>query len=713
MKAVSPMNVGDPLGDSADQQPDVQISPPPPYPARRIIRILVVLNVLLGLNYLVWRWLFSVHWTAWWISVPLILAETYSLIDSLLFCLTVWRLRRREDPGPPLAGVSVDVFITTYDEPVELVMTTAAAAKKIRYPHETWILDDGNRPELREAAANIGVGVISRSEEWTGRNRHAKAGNLNNALMVTTGEFVAILDADQVPKPELLDHTLGYFRDEKMAIVQTPQFFQNVPECDPLGSQAPLFYGPIQAGKDGWNAAFFCGSNAILRREALLQMGIRRYVQELETRIDSALRTAKRVITRASNALPADQGHVAAALREVLDAAEDARADLAAGTVLADATGRFQDRVRAVARRLVEADLAVSQADLAELAELAASVDDPGQLPPVDSATGDEAILTEAALDGAALDRLSRRDWSPLGAIETVRALVATVDVDREDEAQPIMPLSTISVTEDMATCMRVHSMGWKTAYHDEILAVGLAPEDLGTMLTQRLRWAQGTVQVMLRENPLRQAGLSLAQKLMYTATMWSYLSGFAALVYIAAPVIYLVFGVLPVHALSIAFFARLIPFMVANQLLFYLIGRGRRTWRGQQYSLALFPLWIKAVTSACANVLYGRSLAFAVTPKVRVRVEKRPWHLVRPQLIAMAVLVIAAGIGVFRLGEGHATALGTGINLIWVAFDLLLFSVIPRAVRYRGFEAQSDPSPTGDTPAPHDHVDTVLENSK
>ena len=84
-----------------------------------------------------------------------------------------------------------------------------------------------------------------------------------------------------------------------------------------------------------------------------------------------------------------------------------------------------------------------------------------------------------------------------------MRSLVGAVDVDRDAEAQPIMPIATISVTEDMATAMRLHAFGWRSVFHHEILAEGLAPEDLGTMLHQRLRWAQGTLQVMLRENPL------------------------------------------------------------------------------------------------------------------------------------------------------------------------------------------------------------------
>ena len=95
-----------------------------------------------------------------------------------------------------------------------------------------------------------------------------------------------------MPTPALLERTLGWFRDERVALVQTPQYFTNVDDADPLGSQAPLFYGPIQQGKDGWNAAFFCGSNAVLRREALMQLGLRTYVTAVQRSVSSALRTA-------------------------------------------------------------------------------------------------------------------------------------------------------------------------------------------------------------------------------------------------------------------------------------------------------------------------------------------------------------------------------------------------------------------------------------
>ncbi len=647
------------------------------------IRTIVLLTAILGVNYVVWRWLFSVHWGAWWIAVPLVLAETYSLVDSLLFGLGMWRLKERGEPPAAPPGLTVDVLIATYNEPIELVMTTALAARAITYPHETWVLDDGNRPEMRAAAEAAGIGWITRSADWENMPRHAKAGNLNNALLSTEGEFLLILDADQIPEPTILDRTLGYFDDEQMALVQTPQYFVNVTDQDPLGSQAPLFYGPIQQGKDGWNAAFFCGSNAVIRREALMQLGVSRYAGEVMVGVHRALRTARSVLRRARRDLGPDDVVVRRALDSIAHDIGRARKELAQGEALFDVTYRFQQRVGAVRRELVDSDLSALQADLAVIAELEHG-----------TAGSSESLAT---FDPEALEQMSQRHWSPLGAVVTVQALVDAVDVDLGSEAQPIMPMATISVTEDMATCMRLHGLGWRTAYHDEVLANGLAPEDLATMLTQRLRWAQGTVQVMLRENPLVQKRLTWPQRLMYFSTMWSYLSGFAALVYLAAPVIYLTIGVLPVQALSTEFFLRLVPFLIINQLLFAVVAKGRATWRGQQYSLALFPVWIKSFTSAFGNVFLGRDLDFAVTPKTGPADTGPAWHLVKPQLWAIGALVAAAVIGVVRVAVGQADLWGTVFNLVWVLFDLAIFSVIIQAARYRGYEQSSSSRPRAD----------------
>ncbi len=521
------------------------------------VRLLVVLTAVLGVNYVLWRWFFSVNWPAWWIAVPLVIAETYSVIDSLLFGMTMWRSKRRPAPPDAPPDATVDVFITTYNEPLDLVQRTALAAAEIRHPHQTWILDDGNRPELAAWAEQHGIGCLHRTADWVDRPRHAKAGNINNALMATEGEFILILDADQVPTPDILDRVLGYFDDPRMALVQTPQYFVNVDEADVLGSQAPLFYGPIQQGKDGWNAAFFCGSNAVIRREALMQLGVSRYADELERSVRTALRTARKIVDRARSGVEESD----ASLRTLLDSIDyDARRALGAldrGEAVADVTFRFGLRLRDAEREVARSDARLLADDVAAIAAL------------------EDGLSTDGldAVDVEVLAATLERDWSAAGALSSVRRLVDAVDVSRLDEAQPVMPLATISVTEDMATAMRLHGMGWRTAYHHEVLAHGLAPEDMASMLTQRLRWAQGTVQVMFRENPLVQPGLSWPQRLMYFATMWSYLSGFAAIVYIGAPVVYLILGVLPVQALSSDFFIRLVPFLVVNQLLFFVVG--------------------------------------------------------------------------------------------------------------------------------------------
>jgi cellulose synthase (UDP-forming) len=645
------------------------------------IRLLVVLTVVLGVNYVAWRWLESLNWSAWWIAVPLVLAETYSLIDVTLFGLTMWRLKERTPPPAP-PGMTVDVFITTYNEPLEMVLETARAAQAIRYPHNTWILDDGARAELREQARREGIGYLTRSADWADRPRHAKAGNLNNALMMTQGEFLLILDADQVPKPEILDRTLGYFNNRKVALVQTPQWFVNVPESDPLGSQAPLFYGPLQQGKDGWNAAFFCGSNAILRREALMQLGLVGYVDEVERNIRRALKGSRSAVRKARKSGQAADPVVARLLDEVERVTHQAEVDLKRGRSLSEITYEVRRTVDSAVQELVAADFSALQADLAEIAAMGLDAGH-GPLAPDEV---DEAVA-----------RLSGREWSPLGALESVQAVLDAISVERGNEAQPIMPLATISVTEDMATSMRMHAMGWKSVYHHEILAIGLAPEDLKTMLTQRLRWAQGTIQVLLRENPLTKRGMKWTQRLMYFATMWSYLAGFAAVVYIAAPIIYLVLGVLPVASLSTEFFIRFIPFMVINQVLFAVAGRGAKTWRGQQYSLALFPTWIKACTTAARNVWFGRPLGFAVTPKVKEGTS-RDWHLIRPQLIAMGLLTGALVVGLVRLAVGLNEPVGTLVNVAWVVYDLVVFSVLIQAVRYDGYapeEKTTDPVPS------------------
>ncbi len=631
-----------------------------------IFRVLAVGALALGLYYLPWRYTSSMNTHALWFAIPLVLAETYSFLDLLLFILMMWKPPRRIPPDP-IPQASVDVFITTYNEPPELLRLTAEAALRIDWPRlKVYVLDDGQRPEIRAMAAQIGCRYLTRGGEWTGKPRHAKAGNINSALMQTRSEFILILDADQIPAPQIIRRTIGYFRDPRLAFVQTPQYFYNLPPGDPFGSDAPLFYGPIMQGKDGWDAAFFCGSNAILRREALLQLGLTDYVRKMEDNFREGLKALEQDLTL--NQLQ----HVSqAAARVLLETMRSARQALKRGETLE----RVSDLVR---RGVSAARQAGSRHDLDEIAQALSDMA-AGNFPEASHVR--EYILSHE-------DELSQQtalDARSLGLSETA---LEDLSLTRSAEAQPILPLATISITEDMATAIRLHALGWKSLFHPEILAYGLAPEDLGSALNQRLRWAQGTLQVFLHENPLSIKGLSLPQRIQYFTTIYSYFSGFSSLIYLLSPIIYLFSGIAPVSAWSAEFLWRLIPFLLMNRILFYYIAQGISVFRGEQYSLALFPLWIQAVVS----VFTGRRLKFVVTPK-----QQRGgtyFRLIWPQFLVILLTAFSILFGIAALSRGWVDyqAGGVAINIFWGCYNIVMLWTIVRAAVYRppaGWEAR------------------------
>ncbi|MDA1002187.1 MAG: glycosyltransferase [Chloroflexi bacterium] len=150
---------------------------------------------------------------------------------------------------------------------------TIAAAVAVRYPHVTYVLDDGNREWVQALCERFGAEYVRREEHV-----HAKAGNLNHALLKTRGEFVCVIDADFIAAPEYIDELIGYFSDPEVAIVQGPQdfynrdSFQHTKAGDPWHEQT-MFYEVIQPGKNHLDSAFWCGSPSMLRRDALLGLG--------------------------------------------------------------------------------------------------------------------------------------------------------------------------------------------------------------------------------------------------------------------------------------------------------------------------------------------------------------------------------------------------------------------------------------------------------
>jgi len=246
-----------PLGQFFDRHP-------------RLLRTLALLALIWGLGYLTWR----IGWSgegANPIAFAMLLAtEIYGLYALAVLTWFSWSRQPQQRP-PATPGRKVDVYVCTYDEPAEVVMATLAGCRALTYPHTTYLLDDGRRPEMRELAELAGAGYLTRPD-----NAHAKAGNINAALPRTDGDLVLVLDADHVPMPDALDALVGYFDDERMAIVQTPHDFFNHDSVQHYvvgRHEQSLFYRVICPGKDRHGAAYWCGSAALINRHALLAIG--------------------------------------------------------------------------------------------------------------------------------------------------------------------------------------------------------------------------------------------------------------------------------------------------------------------------------------------------------------------------------------------------------------------------------------------------------
>ena len=212
----------------------------------------------------------------------LLLAEVYAFVILFLgYFQTIWPLRRAPVALPENSDdwPEIDVLIPTYNEPLDVVRYTALGALNMDWPADklhVYILDDGRRKEFERFAFEAGIGYRTRPN-----NKYAKAGNINTALKTMSSPLVAVFDCDHVPTRSFLQMTVGWFlRDPKLAVLQTPHHFyspdpfeRNLQQFRLIPNEGELFYGIVQDGNDFWNSSFFCGSCAILRREALDEIG--------------------------------------------------------------------------------------------------------------------------------------------------------------------------------------------------------------------------------------------------------------------------------------------------------------------------------------------------------------------------------------------------------------------------------------------------------
>jgi cellulose synthase (UDP-forming) len=494
--------------------------------------VMIMLSVVTSGRYMYWRLTATTYWEhpldAWW-GLLLVSAELYSTVVLMLgYFQTAWPLKRTPMPLPVSRDEwpTVDVFIPTYNEPLSVVKPTIYAALALDYPAEKisiHVLDDGRRPEFKAFCEEVGV-------NWTIRthNRHAKAGNINEALKITSGEYLAIFDCDHIPTRSFLQIGLGWFlRDKLLSMLQTPHHFfsadpfeRNLGTFRKVPNEGELFYGLVQDGNDLWNATFFCGSCALLRRTMVEEIG------------------------------------------------------------------------------------------------------------------------------GIAVE----------------------------------------TVTEDAHTALKLHRLGYTTAYLAIPQAAGLATESLSGHIGQRIRWARGMTQIFRIDNPLTGKGLKIGQRLCYLNAMMHFFYGIPRLVFLTAPLSYLFFGahVIEAAASTIAIYA--LPHMMHASI------TNSRMQRSFRHSF-----WAEVYESVLASYITAPTLLALINPKLGKfnvtakggQIEKNyfDWAISRPYLFLLLLNLIGFCVGVVHIYFNwhiRSVVQTTILNLGWTTYNMLILGASVAAASER-----------------------------
>ena len=467
------------------------------------------------------------HWGALdvFFIMCLLLAEAYAfLILFLGYFQTIWPLRRAPVSLPENTDdwPHVDVLIPTYNEPLDVVRYSALGAMNMDWPADKihiYILDDGRRKEFERFAFEAGIGYKTRRD-----NAHAKAGNINAALKTLSSPLVAIFDCDHVPTRSFLQMTVGWFlRDRKLAMLQTPHHFyspdpfeRNLEQFRVIPNEGELFYGVVQDGNDFWNASFFCGSCAVLRRTALDEVG------------------------------------------------------------------------------------------------------------------------------GIAVE----------------------------------------TVTEDAHTSLRMQMNGWGTAYINIPQAAGLATERLSAHVGQRIRWARGMIQILRTDNPLFAPGLTFPQRLCYFNAMCHFLYAVPRLIFLTAPLIYLLLNHTNIPGYWAAILAYALPHLTLSNVTNSRIqGEHRHSFWNEIYETVLSPYILLPTMMALINPKLGK---FNVTAKGGV--VKRTFFdtkIAQPFLVMLLFNIAGLIVAIPRFFIWDRDRPGTVMmNVLWCCFNVVILGVCTAVAR-------------------------------
>jgi len=405
---------------------------PPESPGRRLlIRSVAVLALGATLAYLLWRIGATLAGANPWLAALFLVLELHAFAGLALATFDLWDVdaaRPRPDRG---TDFRIAVLIPTRDEPREVLLPTIAAAVALRPAHETWILDDGDRPWLQALARRIGANYRGREagpgESW--------ATQVNEILPELDVDLVAFLDSDHIATAEFLHRTTGYFTDPRVALVQTPQEFyaESLARFGSTAAEAEheLYRRSVSAGRNRHGAALWFGTNAVLRRSALLDIG---------------------------------------------------------------------------------------------------------------------GVAHSCA-------------------------------------------------TEDTQTTLRLHRQGWRTRFHDEVLARGVSPVDATQYLSQRERRGIGALQLLRYENPATVAGLTASQRVSYLSNLLGWLEPWRMLGYLLLPMLVVATGAVPLVAPAWVFLPAFAVVAVLQRLALRLLARGPAAgWLATLFGVIGLPAALRAV---------------------------------------------------------------------------------------------------------------------
>ena len=261
-----------------------RVSPQPRAWSRTLV---IAILLALTIRYIGWRSLSTLNLSSpldGTFSIALFALEMLTLFSSSLQLFLMLRVKNRQKEADALAQQvitgnflpKVDILIPSYDEPEFILKRTIIGCQAIDYPHKTiYLLDDTKRSEIKDLATKLGCEYRTRPH-----NDHAKAGNLNYTIPHIDGEIIVVFDADFVPTKNFLQRTLGFFQDNKVALVQTPQSFYNVDPIarnlgleDVLTPEEEVFYRQLQPIKDGAGSVVCSGTSFLVRRKAIEDIG--------------------------------------------------------------------------------------------------------------------------------------------------------------------------------------------------------------------------------------------------------------------------------------------------------------------------------------------------------------------------------------------------------------------------------------------------------